>query len=400
MTTDAVISGDDLPVDRSTVRKPDARLRAPGFMRRLIEFIVRMVVGALLCLHPLGSLLIAGWLLRWARHRAIWLWAGLSPLPAADQAKAVMDMVPGWRAGRPPSWLIDERPRSELGSGIAKWFRKLTGALRQNLAAGLGATFNAWVLLLPGQILMLFSWWGGWENSFNKGYEQAWVGPTVALIGIAWFVPMAAYFSFSIGRQSVAGWRSCYDWHLNWRLMTQRPWLTVVIALIAVAAGAGYSALRFAPFFFPDSVAGFDEFTPEQLAEFARQFAWAALIYLLLVGIVLKQLAARFYAASLMDGLARGVFSIEELRPEERRILNTLSIKPEPIPAPTRWWWRMLVRFSGRVQRIILGAGVLAAWFGVIAQVYIAQFGNHNWMIWVNHPWLQLVWIPIPGGGG
>ncbi|MEM6903808.1 MAG: hypothetical protein AAF556_11285, partial [Pseudomonadota bacterium] len=241
---------------------------------------------------------------------------------------------------------------------------------------------------------------GGWENSFNKGYEQAWVGPTVALIGIAWFVPMAAYFSFVIGRQSVAGWRSCYDWRLNWCLMTQRPWLTVVLAVIAVASGVGYLLIRIAPFFFPDSVAGFDDFTAEQLTEFANRFVWAAAIYLLLVAIILKMLAARFYAASLLDGLARGVFSLADLRPEEQRILAGLNIKPEPIPEPKRWWWRMLVRFSGRVQRLVLGAGVLAAWFGVVAQVYIAQFGNHTWMIWVNHPWLQLVWITIPGQGG
>ena len=43
---------------------------------------------------------------------------------------------------------------------------------------------NTWVLTLVPSLLMLFSWEAGWDNSFNKGYEQAAIGPTTGTLGI------------------------------------------------------------------------------------------------------------------------------------------------------------------------------------------------------------------------
>ena len=54
-----------------------------------------------------------------------------------------------------------------------------------NLTIGAQAIFNTWVLTMPGCVLMLFSWYAGWHNSFNKGYEQAVVGPLTGFGGIA-----------------------------------------------------------------------------------------------------------------------------------------------------------------------------------------------------------------------
>ena len=58
--------------------------------------------------------------------------------------------------------------------------RAIFGSLGANLKLGAQSLFNIWVLTLPPCALWLFAWWGGWENSFNKGYEQFAVGPSVA----------------------------------------------------------------------------------------------------------------------------------------------------------------------------------------------------------------------------
>ena len=36
---------------------------------------------------------------------------------------------------------------------------------------------------LPPAVILLFSWYAGWNNSFNKSYEQAVVGPLSCLFG-------------------------------------------------------------------------------------------------------------------------------------------------------------------------------------------------------------------------
>jgi hypothetical protein len=41
---------------------------------------------------------------------------------------------------------------------------------------------------------------------------------------------------------------------------------------------------------------------------------------------------------------------------------------------------------------------LVAVWFGLIAQLYVAQFANHAWWNWINHPIIGLPWIFRPLG--
>ncbi|MEO0392897.1 MAG: hypothetical protein AAF213_06600 [Pseudomonadota bacterium] len=344
-----------------------------GVVRRFIGWLARIVVGGFLCLHPIGSLLILGWTQR----------------RAAVKAQAYWHDVAGHRLAQPlPGWVFG----TKTSQGWRRWF----GGLRDNLTVGVATAFNASILLLPATVFMLFAWWGGWENSFNKGYEQAWVGPTVSLVGIAWFIPAAMYSLFAQGRQAVAGWRAFFDWRLNLTLMLSRPWQVGILAMAALLGTLPFTLARMLPFFFPDIIAGFDTMDVAQYEALAWQYSWATLIYLVALGLWLRHLAALCYAAACLHCLKRGDVTFDMLRDPEQAALQSLNLHEVTIETPPRWWWRLIRRFSDRVQQIGFLMGAAMAWFGVIAQLYIAQFANHSWILWVNHPVLSFAWVPVP----
>ena len=351
--------------------KPTAK-RA-GWFRRLISWCLRVVFGGFLCLHPIGSLMILGWAQRRAAAKTLSYWHD-----AAGSA-AVIPM-PVWFAG---------------GAGSTGW-RRWLGGLRENMAVGIATAFNALILILPASTLMLFAWWGGWENSFNKGYEQAWIGPSVSLFGIAWFIPAAIYVIFAQGRQAVAGWRGFFDWGLNLRFMFSRPWQIGVLAVLAAFGALPYTFLRMLPFFFPDSIAAFETLSLEQQQDLALRYSWGTLIYLVAIGLILRQVAARCYGAACLHCLQQGTVSINDLRPREQAALQALNLHQVSLQPPPRWWWRVILGLSHRVQSVVFVIGAMAAWFGVIAQLYIAQFANHAWVLWLNHPLVSFAWVPVP----
>lgn len=125
-----------------------------GRLARLGQFLASGVIGSVLWNAPVTAIIALGWLARRSDHLA------------RDLFGAVAE-APGWLLG----------PR-EKGS-IARAF----GGLASNIRAGLVALTALLAWTLPFTLLWLGAWWAGWENSFNKGYGQAFVGPSVFLFG-------------------------------------------------------------------------------------------------------------------------------------------------------------------------------------------------------------------------
>ena len=376
------------------VRAADAGARAqvsakrPGRVRQVIGLAFRLAIGGLLCLHPLGALVMVGWVMRVARLAGFGMLARAAGADMAILAKKAPALVTGWRPGKLPNWIWPER---WVAGRSRPWH-----ALSANLAAGVAMLFNTFVLLGPAQVLMTFAWWGGWENSFNKGYEQAWVGPVISLIGIAWFLLASLYASQAIGRQTLAGWRAFYDWRLNWRLFQIRPWIGARLAVASALACVPFSLLHVAPFGFPKTVPGFETFTAEQYHQLAVQYGWAMMLYCLVASLFLRWLAVRGYVRCCLAALAAGAVRIDELRPAEIEALRALDLAQPAEPAETSWWLRWLIGLSRRTRQLLMLAVALAAWFGVIAQLYVSQFLNHEWLVWLNHPLFELIWVRVP----
>src|SRR2546429_8683233 len=67
-------------------------------------------------------------------------------------------------------------------------------------------------------------WYDGWNNSFNKGYEQFSVGPGVSVLGILLFITAMLYVPMAQARQAVTGnWRCFYQFRLI-RTLVRRRW--------------------------------------------------------------------------------------------------------------------------------------------------------------------------------
>ena len=97
--------------------------------------------------------------------------------------------------------------------------------------------------LLPG-ILWAGAWWAGWDNSFNKGYEQASVGPLVGVGGVVLFLLLMPYLQIAQARHAeTLDWRCVYRFRENLKIWTGAPFAA---ALLPIALWCGrLRSLRF-----------------------------------------------------------------------------------------------------------------------------------------------------------
>ena len=322
------------------------RATAPFFSlaRRLLGW----ALGALLCMTPATAVLAQGWLV--GRMRVV----------ACAAARRRTERPPEWATAQPPSGA--EAP---AGAEAPGWMRaRLAGALGL-LREGVSASLALFLGFAPFCGLMLLSWWAGWENSFNKGYEQSWVGPTLGLLGAALALPLLARaplalahlaverrFSAFFERRRVATFIRCAGWE------------HVALALAFVLAAAPLFAAKATPVFIEQIDPAFHTLSPEEARAFATRWRLASAVYLFAALWMLRGWSARLYAKARLRA-ERGV--------PARGGLATL----------------------GRLMRLLL---ISAVWFGLVAQIYVGQFLNHDWSAWLNPPLLGLPVVPALGG--
>lgn len=312
-----------------------------------------LVLGTLLCLTPLTAIVVLGWLAE--RARAAALRRGASD-PGAVEA---------------PAWLLD--PAAENLPG--RWF----GGLAANTARGLGVLAGLVPATLPFGALWALSWWAGWENSFNKGYEQAGAGPALGLLGIAIALPILWYLPMGLAHQAVEQrWRAFYDIGAVRRLIGFAGWPYLALIATGVVLALPLFLLQALPVFIPVFVPDFGDLPPERVQDIAEaiQLGTAAWIFLSLCA--LRVLAGRLYARAARRWLASG-----EARARALALAGDIVLPP---PGAVH------VRKPGRIAtfvRFTVGGALL---FGLVAQIYVGQFLNHDWVGWLTHPHILLPW--------
>ncbi|MEO1599975.1 MAG: hypothetical protein AAFU49_05785 [Pseudomonadota bacterium] len=307
--------------------------------------LIRRVLAILLALHPLGAILVLGWLMRLMRAEA-------------GCARTRFLRGSGPRRAPLPGWLVagSEERRTPLG-------RRL-GGLWLNLREGLAALVTIAAGTLPFTLLWLLSWWGGWENSFNKGYEQSWIGPTVALTGVALALPLLARLPMALAHQAVEGRMSAFFARRPvGQLIRAAGWRYVGLALLTALAALPLFALQALPTFVEGWRPGFSDRSPEEVEAFIAGYRLLATAYLVLVLIALRRMAARLHTSASL-------------------VLETHGARAFGVGAALR-----------------MGL-VLACAFGVVAQIFVAQFLNHQWVVWLLPPFSGLPWFaplaPVP----
>lgn len=311
---------------------------------RLIGVMFSFVVGTLLCLTAASSLLVLGWLMRRMRMVALRS-AGIN----AEQ----------------PGWILGARG----SKGIAHWL----GGLAANIREGVMAVVALALATAPFSIIWLLSWWAGWENSFSKGYEQAFVGPALGLFGVAVFCVVMIWLPMALAHQAVE--------NRTFALFEVRPirsavrhsgWGYVFLALATVVASLPLFAGRGLVVFASQIVPGFEDMTADQIEGLRGGITLGLAAYVFVSLLVLRAWAARLYAGAVaraLEGPQAELWGGSPLRDGRR--------------GGSRSW---------RLTHWVRVSALVVLWFGLAAQVFVGQFLNHDWHMWLTHPFVLLPW--------
>lgn len=311
---------------------------------RLVRFVVDLMVGTLLCLSPLTAVLALGWL---SRRMAARIGAGLG------------------QSVEHPGWLLGAR-----GGG---WIVRLLGGLAANIRTGLRTAAGLAALTLPFTLLWAGAWWAGWENSFNKGYEQAAVGPAVWFIGAAMAGPVLAHLPLALAHASAEGrFGAFFEFRRIRSVFSAAGWRVVWLAVMSVVLSLPFFGMRALPVFVEGLVPGFAEMTPDAQAQVAQgfEFAGAALAFALVL--FLRDRASGVYlravprAAHGRQAAAWDNHAAQDVTPRGQ--------------APSR--------FMAAVWLVLASA----IWLALPVLIVMGQFMNYELILWLTHPVFLLPW--------
>ncbi len=392
------------------VSRPGRRSSSPARPAGLIQWVAallgwiwRILIGGLLCFSLIGSIWVTGWTYRWMQGLVLRGWWKRSRF--RDEG-SYEDFCASLGPNAPvacPRWFLQERIDSALNHPDA--FGRPPGTLRKFLRAlrlpwhslwlnfkiGLQGLFCTFLLSGLGCLIMLFSWEFGWLNSFNKGYEQAVIGPLTGLLGIFIFIAAMFYVPMAQVHQAVTGdYRAFFDIRFVWRLIHARLSAYVFLAAVIVLLSAPLEILKIAPVSFDDN---FDTWTNASDAEVYRMLQNYFLLssfVLFLALMIWRWLAARLYRSAVLRVLERGWVTRAELHPTLAQWLDRLAIFP--VPTLESAGITYVVKTGSRmIYRRLLFVLLFFIWLAFVAKVYVGQFLKMDpGQGFLNHPLVQL----------
>lgn len=364
-------------------------------MRTLAAFFWRWFVGAIFTLTPVTAILVVGWTQRATARAVARNWhrrAGNAKDTFVDFAREDPDSSrlahwPRWVMADDAGALLAQARSSGPVRGLALIVRALFGSLWLNARVGVGALIPIAIVVAPAGFLLLMSWWGGWENSFNKGYEQAWVGPTMAFAGIFYFALAMTLLPLAEVRQAVnASWRAFFDVAFLRRAAREVRLGLIGLAALFVTTGFVIAALKIAPLALGNTLQ-----TPADIERVANQYPFIIAAVLFPLYLALRLAAARVYAKAALKIAARD--GSEPFAARERALLERLSLAGDATPRRRGALPRVVGRSGSLAAGALATVIILAVWFGFVGEIYVSQFLAHDWLHWVNHPLVQLPWV-------
>lgn len=315
----------------------------PSRLAQLGRLVANLGIGAVLTTQALASVLALGWLTRRMG------WITRTRLGAAEDA---------------PGWLLGPREKGRIVRAL--------GGLAANIRVGAVtlAALLSWTL--PFSLLWMGAWWAGWENSFNKGYEQAFIGPSVFLTGTALVAVILPVLPLMLAHVATEDRLSAaYEMRRirgvaaqsGWRL----AWMSAVTLILAVPFFAAHGVIIMGHEFFP----GLEDMTPEAAAGLKGQITLGLAAFAFGALMALRAMAARVYAfaapraAALRPGLWDGSVASEAARPAQARSRLAVAL-----------WGMLAIACSAAFALLILST----------------QFLDHAWWRWITHPYFGLPW--------
>lgn len=328
-----------------------------GLLYRL-SALGKIGVAILLALTPFTAFLVLGWLVRVMRREAVI--AALRGRRLVSRAQALE--------------LTHTEPELSRFTALPGWW----SGLWRTVLDGARAIVVTVALVLPFGLILLLSWWAGWENSFNKGYEQAWVGPLLGLVGAGLGMVILSHLPMVFAHFAAEGRiRAAFDIAVIRRLIREVRWRYVLLTLATVILSASLFLAQILPTFMEKINPALIDADAKTVSRIAFQWHLGATTYLVAVLFFLRRWTARLYGGALLS-------------------------LPDPQAAYiARLTQGLTGDERGERKRTFIGgivAGLLTAtaWLGFLVMLYIAQFANHAWWNWVNHPMIALPWVFQP----
>lgn len=360
---------------------------------------LRLLLGVVLCSAIVPAVLVVGWTFRLMRRRIIrgwWLRSDLrAGVPFDDFARSLpIDVpttpLPRWfvadgflerlrrptRRDRPPGWL-----RIALRVPLLL----VSGAFRNLRFSGLALVTSA-VLLFPGALLLLGGWEYGWNVSFFKNYEQAYIGRTVGFLGAVLLALALGYVPIAWSHLAVSGDpRAVFQFRLLFRLMRHKRASLALYAAIVALLNFPASLLWGVVVFLPNAFPWLETATPEQVAHFVQNFALLGAAYVFPAYLVVHLLAARIYRNGLLNLLSREPEWADRLPSSTRQLLQSLDLldhEPRSRPHPLV---RAVLGTGRRGSHALLRLATFLAWFVIPLELLLAQFlVYHPFQVWLN----------------
>ena len=331
-------------------------------IRKGVRFLKAWLLGAVGCQSFLGAMVVTGWSYRFCRRRMIGYWQKKAGVPEPY---------------RSPRWVLSERDIDESWWSRVKW---CFGSLKANFVSGLGHVLTAFLITLVPGILLAFAWWGGWNNSFNKGYEQAGVGPGLGLLGIFLMALALLYLPMAQAHQAACGKvGAAFEFRQVARLIRRSPWGSLLLGILTALCGF---PLVFSSLYLSTAAAtqpDLLELPPVQIVSFLNTyyFFWA-LLFVFPAFFVLRIFAARLYAAASWALALQGRYS--------HPVLNDIVVtRPPALCSRGRKYWR-------RCWKTAVFATAYAALVVFAALPLLSQFSATVPVAkrWLIHPMVQM----------
>lgn len=263
-----------------------------------------------------------------------------------------------------PKWIIGAR-----GAGrLERWL----GGIAANVREGVLAALSLFLATMPFGAIWLLSWWAGWENSFSKGYEQAWVGPSLGMTGVLLFCLSMIWLPMALVHQAVENRAlALFEWRKVRSVVRHTRWDFLLFALANVILALPLFGHRSLVVFASELIPGFDNMTREQAASLASGISLVIAGYVFISLTFLRGWSARIYARAVSRTLAG---------PDADLWKDTaLAV----LPVGKRSW-----KLTHWLRAVLLSV----IWFGLTVQIFVGQFMNHDWHLWVTHPFTFLPW--------
>jgi hypothetical protein len=319
-----------------------------GRLARFGRLVLDTVIGAILCTGPVTAVIALGWLTRRSGHLA------RDGFGAAEE---------------PPGWLFGAR---ESGGRRTGRLTRILGGLAANIRAGLLALTALMAWTLPFTVLWLGAWWAGWENSFNKGYEQAFVGPSVFLLGwlvAALIVPALPLMLAHLATEDRLS--AAFELRRLRGLVAQSGWRLPALSLLTTLFALPFMGARGLITTATATWPWIEDLTPDEIALLRGQIAFGLAATAFLAAWITRALATRIYrraaprAAGLNPGRWDGSHAAEAAES---------------------------ARYTSRLMTALWYALAAAITLGLCFLILAGQFLDHAWWRWVFHPALTLPW--------